>query len=571
MAFLIDDDFQSYAIGAIPPFGNLYQVSVINPFISVDVPGIFGDTKSVTMPSIQGLIWPTQTPNASLPAYTNLSLFMGLWISPQTDQFGTLCTFYDFINPFAGGNMGHLDVNSDGTLLFGVDGGNFLVSDFSMLTEKWYFIQCNVQYSTVAGKVCVQVDVVVNGQTVLSGFLTSNRNASDFTVLYVNTIILGGCSGGSRLGRLTLSDTILTAGTVPHPAAAPTAFVSQGVIELIKSVSGVPLSIPACIVGTATLGTFYSQTFSAVGGVAPYTWSIIAGAFPDGLSINPATGEVSGTPITAGPFSYTVQVTDFLGNTSTIDCTITVSGLSLCAERFGPKLYFWEPSYLDRPEDTEMRATDWENAGLVGAKFCQGFTLHADTQGVNKQITIQGDGASIQTYTINHNGEVVKPYVFKPAAVASLLRVISPDTIDWRFFGIKYVWEPLPESVTYYKTQGTTHDIPGYQFLKDGYIALISTADVTLTINVDGTDFVYNIPSTGGVFKKNYLIFGINGTTGQTLKGKLYTYELRSTDSTKGFRLFQKDSEVFVHAWGGGPYTSKQPFGGTSRLYGARI
>lgn len=91
---------------------------------------------------------------------------------------------------------------------------------------------------------------------------------------------------------------------------------------------------------------------------------------------------------------------------------------------------------------------------------------------------------------------------------------------------------------------------------------------MTLTINVDGVDYVYTIPSTAGEHRKHYLIFGINSVTGRTLKGKEYRYIL---EAEAGFRLYQKDCEVRVHAWNGGDYVVKQPFGDTSRVYGARI
>ena len=568
MAFIIDDDFQSYTLGQLPPFGNLFIGGVINPFISNTPQGIFGDTKSVTMPAIDGLIWPVAIPDGTQTPYQQFSFFQGLWLGHQTDQQGTLLRLYNNLNVYNRGNMGNLFVNSDGTLGFSVDGGAFLYSNYSMLTEKWYWIQTNISYSTNgSGLVVCDVDVAVNNVSVMSGTLTSNRRASDFLTLYVNNFTLGGASGGSLMGRLTVSDTILPIGTNPHPGT-PVAFVSQGVIELIKHpISSPPLTL-ACPIGTATIGVPYDAFMIAGGGQPPYTFAIPAGALPTGLSLNVATGEISGTPTASGLFSYTITVTDFFGITTPAACSILVAGLANCSERFGPKLYFWEPSYLDRPEDIQMRATDWENAGLVGAKFMQGFTLECDTQGVDKVIKIQGDQNDLQTYTINHNGQQIKPYVFDPTQVASLLRIISPDSVDWRYFGVRWIWEPIPELVTYYETQGTTHDLSGYQFLKDGYIALISTTDVTLTINVDGTNFVYTIPSTGGLYKKNYILFGINGSTGQTLKGKLYSYIL---ESEAGFRLFQKDCEVRVHAWGVGNYQVRQPFGETSRVYGARI
>ncbi len=42
-------------------------------------------------------------------------------------------------------------------------------------------------------------------------------------------------------------------------------------------------------------------TMAATGGTSPYTWS--ADGLPEGISINPTTGEVSGTPTTAGASS----------------------------------------------------------------------------------------------------------------------------------------------------------------------------------------------------------------------------------------------------------------------------
>jgi len=50
------------------------------------------------------------------------------------------------------------------------------------------------------------------------------------------------------------------------------------------------------------VGALYSHTFIPVNGVAPYTFSIVSGAFPPGLTMNSA-GEVTGTPTTAGSFA----------------------------------------------------------------------------------------------------------------------------------------------------------------------------------------------------------------------------------------------------------------------------
>ncbi len=62
-----------------------------------------------------------------------------------------------------------------------------------------------------------------------------------------------------------------------------------------------PASLPAGIAGSS-----YSQTISATGGTAPYTYSITSGMIPAGLNLT-AAGILSGTPAATGTYSFTVM------------------------------------------------------------------------------------------------------------------------------------------------------------------------------------------------------------------------------------------------------------------------
>ncbi|MBI4830835.1 MAG: hypothetical protein HY801_04625 [Candidatus Lindowbacteria bacterium] len=90
----------------------------------------------------------------------------------------------------------------------------------------------------------------------------------------------------------------------------------------------------------AIKNTAYSQTFSAVGGTSPYTWCLVSGSIPPGLSFTSgvtgctATGSsitLSGTPTNDGVYGFTLRLTDSVPETATATFTLQVksSGVTL--------------------------------------------------------------------------------------------------------------------------------------------------------------------------------------------------------------------------------------------------
>ncbi len=71
-----------------------------------------------------------------------------------------------------------------------------------------------------------------------------------------------------------------------------------------------PLTLTNTNLPDATEGVTYAATLTATGGTLPHTWSVADGSLPAGLTLDPASGAINGTPMTTGTFNFTAQVTD---------------------------------------------------------------------------------------------------------------------------------------------------------------------------------------------------------------------------------------------------------------------
>jgi hypothetical protein len=113
------------------------------------------------------------------------------------------------------------------------------------------------------------------------------------------TLTSAGLLSGTATATGTFPITITAANGVSPNATQ--AFTLHVVGAQITSVSPLP---------KGTVGTAYSTTLAAKGGSKPYTWSLVKGAvLPAGLTLGATTGTISGTPTTAGTFSFSVKVT----------------------------------------------------------------------------------------------------------------------------------------------------------------------------------------------------------------------------------------------------------------------
>src|SRR5579859_7448612 len=72
----------------------------------------------------------------------------------------------------------------------------------------------------------------------------------------------------------------------------------------------------------ATVGAPYSETISLSGATPPYQF--VPDNLPPGMTLNPTTGQISGTPQSEGPFGFSVEVFDAKGKHKSQKMTLAV-------------------------------------------------------------------------------------------------------------------------------------------------------------------------------------------------------------------------------------------------------
>ena len=90
--------------------------------------------------------------------------------------------------------------------------------------------------------------------------------------------------------------------------------------EVVYTMIELPAEVPPCLVpiafapatfGPITAGVFFSQAFIGSLGTPAYVFTVVSGALPTGMTLSPA-GVLSGTPTSAGDYTFTIGATDAL-------------------------------------------------------------------------------------------------------------------------------------------------------------------------------------------------------------------------------------------------------------------
>jgi hypothetical protein len=78
----------------------------------------------------------------------------------------------------------------------------------------------------------------------------------------------------------------------------------------VKAAAVASLAISTSSLPAGQVNSVYTTSLSGTGGTPAYSWTLLSGQLPPGLSLNASSGAITGTPSQAGSYSFTVKLTD---------------------------------------------------------------------------------------------------------------------------------------------------------------------------------------------------------------------------------------------------------------------
>ena len=177
--------------------------------------------------------------------------------------------------------------------------------------------------------------VVVNAapvidQTTLPATTVTAAYSQQLTVTGGTTPVTFAVTTGTLPAGLTLAATGLLSGTPTTAGSSDFTVTATDSVGIAASqaftvvVNAVPM-IDQTTLPDTSVGGAYNQGLTVTGGTAPVTFAVTTGALPAGLTLDPATGLITGSATTAGSTDFTITATDAAGVTADQAYTFVVN------------------------------------------------------------------------------------------------------------------------------------------------------------------------------------------------------------------------------------------------------
>lgn len=267
--------------------------------------------------------------------------------------------------------------------------------------------------------------------------------------------------------------------------------VTQALSITITAVApSLSMSSPAAVTGT--MGQTVAMQFAASGGAPPYTYSLLSGTTPPGLTLNTSTGLLTGTATQVGVYNFSIKVVDSASNTVSAAGAITISQAASSLTLPAPTGITGATGQTVAMQFTATGGTAPYVYTLFSGMLPPGLTLNAQTGAVTGTATTAGN----YTFTIQ-----VADSASHTASASGTITITAPLTL------------PTPAAVTGFVGQTNSNWM---QFAATGG----TDSYVSYTVVAGSLPAGLNLNASSGVI------------SGQATQANNYTFIVQVTDSS---------------------------------------
>lgn len=211
-----------------------------------------------------------------------------------------------------------------GTTSFTVPAGTFIASSLAIANAIAASYACQ---QAQANSVCLGA---IESGACVAEFYSQILSVTGLQEPITWYLVSGSLPPGVVLADDLLTGTPTTSGTYNFTIGVVGTSVANGAtVGASRSFSMKVMEIStASALPNGDEGTPYAQALIGAGYTGAPTWSVVSGTLPDGLTLHPSTGLISGTPTTAGASAFTVGLEDSDGQLCTKAFTITIEAIA---------------------------------------------------------------------------------------------------------------------------------------------------------------------------------------------------------------------------------------------------
>ncbi|PPT25541.1 autotransporter outer membrane beta-barrel domain-containing protein, partial [Xanthomonas arboricola] len=446
----------------------------------------------------------TGTPSQATRSYTLTIAAPPIVVAPSALPSATRGTAYSQTLSASGGTAPYTYALASGTLPAGItlasngtlSGTATVEGSFNVTvtaTDAGSFTGNQAYTLTVAGPNLVlpasTLPAGTAGQAYSAAITPATGGTAPYTYALTGGVLPAGVVVDAATGALsgtptvagTFNFTLTVSDSTPSPAAQASRSYTLTIAAPVVVIAPTTLS-------SATRGTAYSQTLSASGGTAPYTYAVSAGSLPAGITLA-SNGTLSGTATVEGSFNVTVTATDANTFTATQTYALTVAGPNLALPASTLPAGTAGQAYSAAITPATGGTAPYSYA-LTGGVLPAGVVVDAATGGLSGTPTVAGTfnfTLTVSDSTPSPAAQASRNYTL---TIAAPVVVIAPTTLPAATRGTAYS-QTLSASggtapYTYALASGT---LPaGITLASNGTLSGTATVEGSFNVTVTATD-----------------------------------------------------------------------------------